>query len=114
MRYAYNTSASSRNSKVFFCEKKHIRRQTNALASEKLDFLEGANLGDLDIAVASGETRHKIRRIIEKRICQDLYRRNKAASHNDNYGRYNEKHRVSNSLRNIYGNVVIFSGYAEA
>lgn len=114
MRYTCNTSDSYRNTKVFFCETKHIRRQTNALASERLDFLDGTNLGDLDIAVETGETRHKIRRIIEKRICQDLYRRNKAASQNDNYGRYNEKHRVSNSFRNIYGDIVVFNGYAEA
>ena len=98
---AYTPSCICRSSR--FCEQKHIRRQTRALSDERLDFLDGASLGDVDIFIETGDTRRKVRRIVEKRICQDLYRRNKAASYNDNYGRYNEKHRVANSLKNIYG-----------
>lgn len=105
MRYTENNIESAVNTKVRHCDKKHIRRETNALAGEKLSFLDGISLGDLDFCIESGETRRKVRRIIEKRVCQSLYRRSKAASWDSNYGRYNEKHRVSNSFRNIYGNV---------
>lgn len=102
MRYTYIPS-ENQNGTLRHCETKIIRRQTAAFGNEKLSFKDGMNLGDLDIYNESGETRRKVRRIIEKRICQDLYRRSKAASKDNNYGRYNEKHRLSNSLKNLYG-----------
>lgn len=86
-----------------YCNKKGIRRQTGAIAGEHLAFLDGAALGDIDIFAQSGENRHKVRRIIEKRVSQDLYRGNRRASVADNYGRFNERRRVSNHIRNIYG-----------
>ena len=102
MKHTFYTPDQANNS-TRFCNQKHIRRQTHSLSNERLTFLDGESLGDVDIYSETGDTRRKVRRIVEKRICQDLYRRNKAASYNDNYGRYNEKHRVSNSLKNIYG-----------
>lgn len=107
---SYTTDCN--NNSISFSKQKHILRQTNALASEKLCFLDGANLGDVDLYCEKGDTRRKVRRIIEKRVCQSLYRRNKAASYNDNFGRYNEKHRVANSLKNLYGSYYESSEYA--
>ena len=103
MRYTSNTSCNS--SKIRFSETKHIRRQTHSISCEKLSFRDGAFLGDIDLSSESGNTRRKVRRIIEKRVCQDLYRSSRAANCADNYGRYNEKRRVANSLKNIYGEI---------
>lgn len=86
-----------------YCNMKGIRRQTGAIAGEHLAFLDGAALGDIDIFAQSGENRRKVRRIIEKRVSQELYRGNRRASAADNYGRFNERRRVSNHIRNIYG-----------
>jgi hypothetical protein len=88
---------------IRFCDRKHILRRTNALASERLAFRDGTMLGDVDIRNEKGSTVRKVRRIIEKRVCQHLYRNNKGASAGDNYGRYNERHRITNSLKNLYG-----------
>lgn len=100
MRYA-NTTSDSANA-YRFSEKKHIRRQTAALASERIAFLDVESLGDIDVYGEDGDTRRKVRRIVEKRVCQSLYRQSRAGVC-DNYGRYNEKHRVSNHLKNLYG-----------
>lgn len=95
-----------------FCRTKKILRQTNSLSSERLEFLGGENLGDIDIFGETGENRRKVRRIIEKRVCQSLYRGSRAASRNNNYGRYNEKRRVANSIKNIYGGYPAAGSYA--
>ena len=69
MKYAYNPSETESN--TLYCNRKSIKRQTMAIASERLDILDGANLEDIDILGISGENRRKVRRIIEKRVCQD-------------------------------------------
>ena len=98
MKYAYNPSETESN--TLYCNRKSIKRQTMAIASERLDILDGANLEDIDILGISGENRRKVRRIIEKRVCQDLYRKQRAWTA-DNYGRYNEKRRLSPTLRSL-------------
>lgn len=85
-----------------FCEMKTIKRQTRILAEEKLCFLEGKSIGEVDIFIESGENRRKVRRIIEKRVCQNLHRHRWASMSGNSY-RYNQKHRVSNHLKNLYG-----------
>lgn len=85
------------------CNRGKIRRQSRALANEQLDFLDGTALGDVDIFIESGETRRKVRRIIEKRVCQGLHRKGRPTT--SNYSRYTGKHRVTNHLKNIYGKV---------
>lgn len=90
------------DSKQLCCERKDIKRQTRTISEERLEFLDGKAIGEVDIFIESGETRRKVRRIIEKRVCQDFHRREKVYGSN-NYGRYHEKHRVSNHMKNIYG-----------
>lgn len=109
MKYAYNPSEPKGG--TLYRDRKSIKRQTMAIANERLDILDGANLEDIDILGISGEARRKVRRIIEKRVCQELYRKQRAWTA-DNYGRYNEKRRLSNTLKNIYGQFPYSSEFA--
>lgn len=109
MKYAYNPSEPKGG--TLYRDRKSIKRQTMAIANERLYILDGANLEDVDILGISGEARRKVRRIIEKRVCQDLYRKQRAWTA-DNYGRYNEKRRLSNTLKNIYGQFPYSSKFA--
>lgn len=86
-----------------FSESKHIKNQTYNIANERLDFLDGKCLGDVDIFIESGATDRKIRRIVEKRVSQHLYRKGKFKIGNGS--RYNAKHRSTNQLKNIFGGV---------
>ena len=87
-----------------YCESKHIKNQTRKISSERLNFKDGVALGDVDIFIDGGKTRKKVRRIVEKRVCQDYW---KQASGKccDNHSRYRTRHHVSNHLKNIYGEV---------
>jgi len=86
-----------------FKNQKHIHNQSTSLAGEQLAFLGGKALGDIDIFTESGETQRKVRRIIEKRVCQDMHRKGRV--NRDNFSRINGRRRVSNQLRNIFGDM---------
>lgn len=85
------------------CEKKHIRKQSRRLYEEKLTFKDGITLGEVDIFIDGGKTRKMVRRIVEKRVAQDYWKRARGCG--DNYDRYRTRHHVSNHLKNIYGSV---------
>jgi len=101
-QYTFNHNAAE-SSKPLFRDRRHIHEQSASLACEMLSFLDGKALGDVDIFIESGETRRKVRRIIEKRVCQDMHR--KGRKEDSNYSRYHGKRRVSNQFKNIYGAV---------
>ena len=92
------------------CEKKHIKNQSRKISEEKLNFKDGIALGEVDIFIDGGKTRNKVRRIIEKRVSQDYWRRAKGGE--DNYDRYRTRHHVSNHFKNIYGSVPTGFRYA--
>lgn len=54
-------------------EKSYIKKKTNALRNERLQFKGGELLGDVLFSVQSGSAQRKIRRIIEKRVSQDFW-----------------------------------------
>lgn len=87
------------------CDKKYIKNQTRKISSEKLNFKEGVALGDVDIFIDGGKTRKMVRRIVEKRVCQEFWKQSSGACH-DNYSRYRTRHHVSNHLKNIYGDML--------
>ena len=87
---------------IQYKDKKYIRRQSRSLSEERLAFRGGERLGDVSISIESGKTLRKVRRIIEKRVCQD-YWNNGRSGRDTARNRYAMKHRVSNHLRNIYG-----------
>jgi len=89
--------------KPLFRNQKHIKNQCNSIAGEQLAFLDGMALGDIDLFAQSGETRRKVRRIVEKRVCQEMHRKGKAVV--DNWSRLHGKRRTSNQMKNIFGSM---------
>lgn len=86
-----------------YSETKNIRRQSQALAEERLFFMNGKRLGDLDIAIESGATRRKVRRIMEKRVSQRYWKNVGMKNCKTNFDRHATRRYLSNQLRNIYG-----------
>ena len=84
-------------------ERKHVWKQSRALSGERLSFLDGRRLGDVDIRIESNAIVRKLRRIMEKRICQDYWR-----VHSGNKGngdRQLMRQRMTISMKKIYGMV---------
>ena len=96
---------------IQYNDTKYIRRQSRSLSEERLAFRNGERLGDVSISIESGKTLRMVRRIVEKRVCQD-YWNNGRSGRNTARNRYAMKHRVSNHLRNIYGFVPTGFRYA--
>lgn len=89
--------------KTFRNEKKYIRKQSKALSREKLSFMDGTCLGDVDIFIESNATVRKVRRIMEKRICQDYWRTHKVSRGNGDRQRLRD--RMTDYMTFIYGRV---------
>lgn len=87
---------------IRYKDKKYIRRQSRSLSEERLAFRGGERLGDITIDIEDRKTIRKVRRIIEKRVCQHYWNQGKSGR-NTAGNRYSMNHRVSNHLRNIYG-----------
>ena len=87
---------------IRYKDTKYIRRQSRSLSEERLAFRNGERLGDVSIGIESGRTLRKVRRIIEKRVCQDYWNHGRSGRKTAG-NRYSMKRRVSNYLRNIYG-----------
>lgn len=92
-----------RYDKPFHSEMKHIKNFSESLSGERLSFLDGKRLGDVDIFIESNATLRKVRRIIEKRTCQEYWRTR--GSKSDCGDRHQMRHRVTNQFKNIYGAV---------
>ena len=87
---------------IRYKDMRDIRRQSRSLSEERLAFRDGERLGDISIGIEGGQTLRKVRRIIEKRVCQDYWNQ-RESGRSTARNRYAMKHRVSNHLRNIYG-----------
>ena len=96
---------------IRYKDTKDIRRQSRSLSEERLAFRNGERLGDVSIGIESGKTLRKVRRIIEKRVCQDYWNHGRSGRKTAG-NRYSMKRRVSNHLRNIYGFVPTGFRYA--
>ncbi|MBQ9713161.1 MAG: hypothetical protein IJV54_12840 [Bacteroidales bacterium] len=82
---------------------KHIARQTINLSDERLDFMDGKRLGEVDLLIEDNASVRKVRRIMEKRISQDYWRTRSTA--NGNGDRHCVKHHLSNQMKNNWGRV---------
>lgn len=83
-----------------------FRSQTSHIFEEKLRFKEGMLLRNFDIETESASDSRKVRRIIEKRMCQAYHRLNKMSQTNEkgrpsNSDRYWEHRATSFQLYNI-------------
>lgn len=92
-----------RYDKPYHSEKKYIKNISDSLSDERLSFMDGKRLGDVDIFIEDNATVRKVRRILEKRVCQEYWRtRGRKGGNGD---RQRMRQRVSNQFRNIYGAV---------
>lgn len=82
---------------------------SRSISEEHLDFKGGIQLGDLSIAIESGSTKRKVRRILEKRVNQDYWSHVRNAQVRDNRHRASSKKYVSSVTRKIFGGPV--TGY---
>jgi len=87
---------------IWYSEQQYIRNKTNALARERLSFLDGKRLDEVSIFIEDKATIRRVRRIVEKRVSQDFY---KAHPHRKDNARYEVRHHSSNAFKNIYGRV---------
>lgn len=87
---------------IYYSERSYIKSRTSAIGNEKLNFKGGARLADLSIGIEDNATLRKVRRIVEKRVCQDYYR---AHNHVRWNAKYHTRHIASNTMRNLYGYV---------
>lgn len=83
-----------------YSETRYIKSRTEAISNVKLSFKGGQRLGDLSLGIEDNATKRKVRRIVEKRVCQDYY---KAHPRVKCSARHAIKRNSSNTLKNIYG-----------
>lgn len=69
--------------------------------------MDGAQLGELPIAIESGSTRRKVRRILEKRVNQDYWSHVKNRQIRDNRHRASSKKYVTRVTETIFGGPVV-------
>ncbi len=82
---------------------------SRSISEERLDFKGGIQLGDLSIAIESGSTKRKVRRILEKRVNQDYWSHVRNGQVRDNRHLASSKKYVSSVTRKIFGGPV--TGY---
>ena len=78
--------------RIRFSERKFIKRQSDAIAGERLSFLDGARLGDLSMGIEDNATRRKVRRIMEKMVAQRFYSYAEFYRLEGNRARYETRH----------------------
>jgi hypothetical protein len=86
-----------------YSETKFIKKQSANLACERLEFMDGEFLGNVSIRIEDNATCRKIRRIMEKRVCQSFWSNSKKSKRKGNGARYETRHQVSNHFKNIFG-----------
>ena len=97
--YGYTSADNYRN-------KYRAHSLSRAIAEEELSFKDGAPLGSLSIAIEDGETKRKIRRIVEKRVCKEYWKNKKNSAITDNKHRAATKKYVSSVTKKIFGGPV--------
>ena len=91
--------------KPFLSDKKYIKNQVDALSLERLAFLGGERLGDLDLLGEGPSVCRKVRRILEKRVSQNFWRNASYGKREGNGARFRTRHQLSNHYRNLFGAV---------
>jgi hypothetical protein len=89
--------------KPYLSEKKYIKNQVETLSGERLAFLGGDRLGDLDILGEDPQVCRKVRRILEKRVSQRFWKNASPGKRAGNRARFETRHQLSNHYRNIFG-----------
>ena len=97
------TPMKNNHPEPFLCEKKYIRTQVRTLSNERLLFLNGERLGDLDLLGEDPTVCRKVRRILEKRVNQRFWKSAFPEKRSGNRARFETRHQLSNHYRNIFG-----------
>lgn len=99
-----NTYLYSSNQAV---NKSYNKRMSHSLcrsiAEERLIFKDGVPLGSLPITVEDGQTKRIVRRIVEKRVCQEYWKNRKDSDAVDGKHHAATKKYMSSVTRKIFG-----------
>ncbi len=88
-----------------YSETAYIMNQSRTLSHERLAFRNGERLGDVSIRIEDNATCRKIRRIMEKRICQSFWSNAHEEKKEGKRARFETRHQVTNHFMNIFGTV---------
>lgn len=105
--YGHNLAYKSDN-------KKKSHSLCRAIAEEKLNFKDGAELGSLSISIEDGTTKRMVRRIVEKRVSKDYWKQQKRGCIHNNKHRAATKKYVSRVTQKIFGQPVRGFSYLAA
>lgn len=75
-----NTVKKKKGIDVDYGQRKRYEAVTKKLYAEKLRFKENKNLREADVTLMEGKDARKVRRIVEKRMCQEYHRQHKSCS----------------------------------
>ncbi len=89
--------------KVYSTAKRQAKRRSASLGQVSLNFMDGCSIKELSYNEEAGETRRKVRRIIEKRVCQQLHDRMPNLKGNDM--RYRERRQSAKQVKSICGRI---------
>lgn len=94
-------------------QSKRFASTTKRLYSERLRFMDGEYLKDVDITIEDGPTSRKVRRIVEKRMCQAYHRQHKGLENEGGRDRHYMKRATSFQLHNL-GQIECGSGFSRS
>ena len=89
--------------KVYSTTKRLAKRRSASLNQVSLNFMDGRSIKELSYMEEDGDTRRKVRRIIEKRVCQKLH--SQMDDHNSNNMRYRERRQSAKYVKRICGRI---------
>lgn len=89
--------------KVYSTMKRQAKRRSESLSQVSLNFMDGRSIKELSYQEEDGDTRHKVRRIIEKRVCQKLH--NQMDNFTGNDLRFRERRQSAKQVKRICGRI---------
>ena len=82
----------------YLSETKLIRNQSRKLSEERLGFLGGIRLSEVDIFIEDNATVRQVRRIMEKRISQQYWNNRSVWQSRGNRARHDMKSHLANHM----------------
>ncbi|MBR0533959.1 MAG: hypothetical protein IJK19_04635 [Bacteroidales bacterium] len=89
--------------KVYSSTKRQEMRHVSSISQISLIFMDGCSIKELSYNEEYGDTRRKVRRIIEKRVCQNLH--NKKPNLEGNDMRFRERRQSAKQVKRICGRI---------
>lgn len=89
--------------RAYSTTKKLAKRRSQSLSQVSLNFMAGRAVKELSYQEEDGDTRRKVRRIIEKRVCQRLH--NHENNFRGNEMRFRERRQSAKQVNRICGRI---------